>query len=83
MSGWSTRRLLRWLAFAPALALVFSLLGCSALFQGFLAPVGPIAAAERHELLVVSVILLFVIGPVLLLTPLFAWYYRMSNTRAG
>lgn len=74
--------MLRWLAFAPALALVFSLLGCSALFQGFLAPVGPIAAAERHELLVVSVILLFVIGPVLLLTPLFAWYYRMSNTKS-
>ena len=80
--GWSTLRLLGWLAFAPALALVFSLSGCSALFRGFLAPVGPIATAERHELLVVSAILLFVIGPVFLLTPLFAWYYRSSNTKS-
>jgi cytochrome o ubiquinol oxidase subunit 2 len=27
--------------------------------------------------------MLFVIGPVLLLTPLFAWHYRLSNTRSA
>jgi cytochrome o ubiquinol oxidase subunit 2 len=79
---WSTRRLLRWLAFAPAAVLVVLLSGCSVLFRGFLAPAGPIASAERHELVVVCAILLFVIGPVLLLTPLFAWYYRISNTKS-
>jgi cytochrome o ubiquinol oxidase subunit II len=51
------------------------------LFRGFLTPAGPIAAAERHELIVISAILILVIGPVLLLTPLFAWYYRISNTK--
>jgi cytochrome o ubiquinol oxidase subunit 2 len=80
--GWNTHRLLRRLAYAPALALLFSLPGCSVFFHGFLAPAGPIAAAERHELLVISAVLLFVIGPVLLLTPLFAWYYRMSNKKS-
>ena len=36
---------------------------------------------ERHLFLVVSFVMLFVIGPVLLLVPLFAWHYRRSNTK--
>ena len=31
----------------------------------------------------VCLVMLFVIGPVLLLTPLIAWHYRMSNTRSA
>jgi cytochrome o ubiquinol oxidase subunit 2 len=79
---WGKRGLPRGLAFTPALASAFWLQGCSAFSRGFLAPAGPIAAAERHELFVVSAIMLLVIGPVLLLTPLIAWHYRRSNTKS-
>ncbi len=66
-------------------ALVFCLFldGCSALGRGFLSPAGPIASQTRHEFLVVCLAMLFVIGPVLLLTPLFAWHYRLSNTHSA
>jgi cytochrome o ubiquinol oxidase subunit II len=81
MIGWGERRLRR-LVLTLTLAPVFWLPGCSALSRGFLTPAGPIAAAERHELVVISAILILVIGPVLLLTPLFAWYYRLSNKKS-
>lgn len=55
--------------------------GCSVLARGFLAPAGPIAGAERHEFYLVAVFMLLVIGPVLLLTPLMAWHYRLANTK--
>ncbi|SFP86204.1 cytochrome o ubiquinol oxidase subunit 2 [Sphingomonas rubra] len=54
--------------------------GCSALSHGFLAAAGPVAEQERHLFLVVCGVLLFVAVPVLLLVPLFAWHYRLSNT---
>ncbi|TLU71210.1 cytochrome ubiquinol oxidase subunit II [Lichenicoccus roseus] len=60
-----------------------SLAGCGALNRGFLFPAGPIAGAIRHEWIVVCFIMLFVIGPVLLLVPLVAWHYRLSNTRSA
>ena len=60
-----------------------SLAGCSPLDRGFLSPAGPIAGAIRHEWMVVSFIMLFVIGPVLLLVPLVAWHYRLSNTKSA
>ncbi len=68
-----------------AATLVFCLLlgGCSALDRGFLSPAGTIAAETRHEFLIVCLVMLFVIGPVLLLTPLFAWHYRLSNTHSA
>lgn len=53
--------------------------GCGALDHGFFNAQGPVAADERHLFLVVSAVLLFVAGPVLLLTPVFAWHYRLSN----
>ena len=31
--------------------------------------------------MLVCLVMLFVIGPVLLLVPLIAWHYRLSNTR--
>ena len=58
------------------------LAGCAVLNHGMLAAGGPVMAQERHLFLVVSFVMLFVIGPVLLLTPLFAWYYRLSNTKS-
>lgn len=67
----------------PVLAIGALLLlsGCSALDHGILNAQGPVAAHERHLLLVVSGILLFVWVPVVILVPLIAWHYRQSNTR--
>ena len=70
------RRLLAPLAAWP-------LAGCSALNHGILAAAGPVADHERHLFIIVCVVMLFVIGPVVLLTPLFAWHYRLSNTKAA
>ncbi|WP_232834133.1 MULTISPECIES: cytochrome ubiquinol oxidase subunit II [unclassified Sphingomonas] len=64
-----------------ALAILSALSGCAALDHGILNAQGPVAADERHLLLVVSGILLFVWVPVVLLVPAFAWHYRRSNTR--
>ena len=57
--------------------------GCSALSRGFLAPAGPVAAGDRHEFLIVGAVMLLVIGPVLVLTPLVAWHYRLANTKSA
>ncbi len=58
--------------------------GCASLSRGFLlSPAGPIAQAEHHEFIVVGIVLLFVLAPVLLLVPLIAWHYRISNTHAA
>ncbi len=56
---------------------------CDVIDRGFLSPAGPVASRTRHEFLVVCLVMLFVIGPVLLLTPLIAWHYRLSNTRSA
>jgi cytochrome o ubiquinol oxidase subunit 2 len=66
----------RW---AVSVGLLVALGGCSALGHGFLAAAGPVATHERQLFLIVSAILVFVAGPVLLLTPLFAWHYRLGN----
>ena len=55
--------------------------GCAAVHRGFLSPAGPVASATLREFLFVCLVMLFVIGPVLLLVPLVAWHYRLSNTR--
>jgi cytochrome o ubiquinol oxidase subunit 2 len=57
--------------------------GCSVLSRGFLAPAGPVAVAERHEFYLVCAFMLLVIGPVLLLTPIIAWHYRLANTKSA
>jgi cytochrome o ubiquinol oxidase subunit II len=46
-------------------------------------PQGPIAAAQRLLLINSTAIMLVVVGPVILATLAFAWWYRSSNTRAG
>jgi len=66
---------------APLLCLLLA--RCDAVDRGFLSPAGPVASATRHEFLLVCLVMLFVIGPVLLLTPLIAWHYRLSNTRSA
>jgi len=66
-----------------ALLVCLSLGGCDALHSGFLSPAGPIAAATRQEFLLVCLVMLFVVGPVLVLTPLIAWHYRLSNTASA
>jgi cytochrome o ubiquinol oxidase subunit 2 len=64
-----------------AAAIPMSLGGCAALHHGFLNAAGPVAGGERHLFLIMAVVLVFVAGPVLILTPLFAWHYRLSNTK--
>lgn len=65
---------------APPVLCLF-LGGCGVLDRGFLSPAGPIAAGIRYEFLWVSAIMLLVVIPVLLLVPLVAWHYRLSNTK--
>jgi cytochrome o ubiquinol oxidase subunit 2 len=79
----NTGRLHRLLTLALTTVATSMLPGCSVLSRGFLAPAGPVAAAERHELFFVSAVMLLVIGPVLLLTPLIAWHYRLANTKSA
>lgn len=68
---------------APArlATLVVALLlgGCDVVRLGVMNPAGPIASESRELYIIVAVVLIFVAGPVLLLTPLMAWYYRLSN----
>jgi cytochrome o ubiquinol oxidase subunit 2 len=60
--------------------LVVLLQGCGVLDHGFLNAQGPVAAHERHFFLIACAILVFVALPVLILVPLIAWHYRLSNT---
>ena len=59
------------------------LAGCSPFHHGFLAAAGPVADHERHLFVIVCIVMLFVIGPVILLTPVFAWHYRLANTKSA
>lgn len=68
---------------AQLLGAALLLTGCSVFDRGFLSPAGPIAAAIRDEFLFVCLVMLFVIGPVLVLVPLIAWHYRLSNTKSA
>jgi cytochrome o ubiquinol oxidase subunit II len=45
----------------------------------FLDPQGPIAAIQRIHLFEIFLLVMIVVLPVLVLTPLFAWRYRYSN----
>ncbi|TPG13246.1 ubiquinol oxidase subunit II [Sphingomonas oligophenolica] len=56
-----------------------ALSGCDVLKLTVVNHAGPIAAAQWHLYVVVGIVLVFVAGPVLLLTPIMAWRYRLSN----
>lgn len=49
-------------------------------FLSFLDPQGPIAAAQRAHLIHVALLLLIVVLPVLVLTPIVAWRYRLNGS---
>jgi cytochrome o ubiquinol oxidase subunit II len=51
--------------------------------KGVLDPHGPVAGAERLILLNATAIMLVVVVPVIILTLVFAWWYRASNKRAA
>lgn len=68
-------------ATTPLLCLLLG--GCGVLDRGFLSPAGPVASAMRHEFLTVCLVMLSVVVPVLLLTPLVAWHYRLANTSSA
>jgi len=63
-----------------------SLVVPAALFAGcntvLLHPAGAVAAQQGHLIVVATVLMLLVIIPVMVLTVLFAWRYRKSNTSA-
>lgn len=65
--------------FLFAMSPLFLLSGCGALKLGVMNHAGPIAASQWRLYLIVGIVLVFVAGPVLLLTPLIAWHYRLSN----
>jgi cytochrome o ubiquinol oxidase subunit 2 len=69
----SRMRALAW----PGMVAVLS--GCSA---GVLDPAGPVAAGERTILLNSLVIMLGIVVPTILVTLLFAWWFRAGNAKA-
>lgn len=77
--GWIVLRLASLLATVALLPLG----GCGVLDHGVLGAAGPVADQTRSLFLLVCTILIFVAAPVLLLTPIFAWHYRLSNTKSA
>ncbi|MFZ0256408.1 MAG: cytochrome ubiquinol oxidase subunit II [Gammaproteobacteria bacterium] len=67
------------LPFTPPLLL---LAGCTSEHSSFLDPQGPVAAAQRWHLFEVVALVMIVVLPVLVLTPLIAWRYRRRNERS-
>lgn len=61
----------------PLLAALLS--GCNAVV---LSPSGDVAAQQRDLIVVATVLMLLIVVPVMVLTGLFAWHYRQSNTKA-
>ena len=76
-------RAVGWAGRLALLAALSPIAGCAVLNHGMLAAGGPVMAQERHLFLIVSFVMLFVVGPVLLLTPIVAWHYRLSNTKSA
>ena len=81
MIGAVARRLRRAALWTAVLSPLLALSGCGALRLGFMNAAGPVAGGERHLFVVVGLVLVFVAGPVLILTPLFAWRYRLGAGR--
>ncbi|SPJ33744.1 Cytochrome bo(3) ubiquinol oxidase subunit 2 [Kushneria phyllosphaerae] len=61
----------------PALLVLLILLsGCSANMPGFMNPQGPVAEAQRHHFWVIIALVMIVVIPVIIQTPLILWRYR-------
>ena len=71
---------LRGPAWLTAAALTASLTGCSKAVV--LNPAGDIAAQQGNLVVTATLLMLIIIIPVIILTLLFAWKYRQSNTEA-
>ncbi|MBV9077357.1 MAG: ubiquinol oxidase subunit II, partial [Methylobacteriaceae bacterium] len=69
----------RCLARASLLVPALGLGGCEG---GILDPQGPVGAAERTILFNATVIMLAIIGPTIVATLAFAWWFRASNPKA-
>jgi cytochrome o ubiquinol oxidase subunit 2 len=67
---------------APAVCATLFAAACDLRHSAVLDPKGPIALAERDLLRDAFYVMMVVIVPVIVLTLLFAWRYRASNTRA-
>ncbi|HIV69498.1 MAG TPA: ubiquinol oxidase subunit II [Candidatus Aquabacterium excrementipullorum] len=67
----------RALLLAPLIAL---LAGCNAVVMS---PSGDVALQQRDLIVISTVLMLLIIVPVIILTLLFAWRYRQSNTKAN
>ena len=74
----SNSRPTRWLGAGSAL-LATLLSGCKG---GILDPKGPIGADEKSLILTATFLMLLVVVPVIVMTLVFAWKYRASNTAA-
>jgi cytochrome o ubiquinol oxidase subunit 2 len=68
----------RWLGAGTAL-LATLLSGCKG---GILDPKGPIGADEKSLILTATFLMLLVVVPVIVMTLVFAWKYRASNSAA-
>ncbi len=68
---------------ALAVGCVLALCLASCRQAGVLDPQGPVASAERLILMNATAIMLVVVVPVIVLTLVFAWWYRASNKRAA
>src|SRR5579859_6333695 len=65
-----------------ALVLVASSLVLASCNEGVLSPKGPIGHAEKTILFDATAIMLAVVIPVIVLTLVFAWWFRAGNKRA-
>lgn len=65
-----------------ALGLASLLGGCAVQTHSFFQPAGPIAAADKRLLIEVVLLMLIVVAPVLVLTPIIAWHYRRKNSQS-
>ncbi|WP_370677980.1 ubiquinol oxidase subunit II [Pleomorphomonas sp. PLEO] len=67
---------------SASILLGFTLLSAGCRFA-VLDPSGPIAAKEKQLILISTALMLLVVVPVIILTLVFAFWYRASNTRAN
>ncbi len=66
-------------------ARMLAAVGCASLAScgGVLDPHGPVSSAERMILFDATAIMMVVVGPVIVMTFVFGWWYRASNARAA
>ncbi|NEU14114.1 cytochrome ubiquinol oxidase subunit II [Methylobacterium sp. BTF04] len=53
--------------------------GCDVFKLGVANHAGPVAESQWHLLVIVGIVLFFVAAPVLVLTPIIAWHYRLGK----